>query len=268
MDGAACGNNNPLNLLDAEFPIAWPGLDKPHRVLSLGTGMIRKSSTESPVRARSIWKSGFPIRIIECYLGIMEDERQPKNGLRININVDGNLPELDDVSQMQRLIDIANQDETIEDSLDNEAALLVASLLCFVPSSAAGSPKRCCVVHGKVQCRLDLSPYAQRMLLSRLTLSTFVCGEDISKRGKVFPVKANWGKEIRVEVPHGSKEVSIGLRMEDGVTRHISGSPFLLDQFRPPQGHFRKRSDAHLRPSKRLSTANQSSASQKRVKVM
>ncbi|KAI9770218.1 MAG: hypothetical protein M1839_003246 [Geoglossum umbratile] len=111
-------HNNPSQLGLCEARKRWPGVQQPDILLSCGTGTARcpQSPRDDQPERQNLLKNGFIPRLIRCWsrsLDAQEAWEQLQNTLdvnsrqryyRLDIEFDGQEPQLDDVSKMTEMV--------------------------------------------------------------------------------------------------------------------------------------------------------------------
>ncbi|KAI9777798.1 MAG: hypothetical protein M1839_008593 [Geoglossum umbratile] len=245
-------HNNPINLAMWEKRVIWPAAGEPDLVLSLGTGTSSTTyeDTGSPIR------DGYPRRLLRSFLQNIDAEKawhRFRNTLpddtkdryhRINIDFDGEGPDLDDVSMIGKLKDQATQWIRTDHHLHavTAADYLLASLFYFELDGMPVYRENRFECTGQILCRLHGSSPGLVGLTRRLisTSATFLIGSQtitcFDEPDVPLTRFSQFKKKVQFAVfnTHDVIDMSIkGITMEP---RHISGFPRTVNNLVSTQG--------------------------------
>jgi hypothetical protein len=262
LQDAGLLENDPELWARAETKALFPHLEVPDFVVSLGTGEPAPSNYDVSTEDRR--RDGMLGRLWHLIWEKSRDKavRRASSmaqsaGFRLNIDLDGDEPTLDDTSSIPKLVSTVATDASLQPKIDAVARRMVASLFYFVVDP---STRRCAsdkyMLTGQILCSIRRSEPALEALLAKLTNSRgrfMVNGAPIV--GAV-PGGSFLGKDGNLQVRVNTKtpdKVAITLDMGEAGACDISGSPFsvqklvaaqgLDDPFGRPDHRKRKRTD-------------------------
>ncbi|CAK7206337.1 hypothetical protein SEUCBS139899_009126 [Sporothrix eucalyptigena] len=166
--------NDPLVSALSEVAALFPLVDEPDFVVSLGTGEPRPKPHPASAAPRSVWRNGAFPRLCRLFWEKMRDKKirqafqtHPRYH-RLDVQVDGDEPRLDDAASMSEMMAIAQHDASCEDTINDVARSLVASLFYFELDAIPlreGTRHRCT---GRIRCSVQPSEPAFAVLVQRL----------------------------------------------------------------------------------------------------
>jgi len=150
MDGALY-HNNPIRIADTEWKLIWSRgpITHPDLMLSLGTGLAAdqdERSLKSPISKRGLIRNGKMLLKIatdhiadalDCekawddYVRPLILQDSSSRFVRYNVEIDGELPSLDDVKSLQPLQDKVSRKVSQDPRITNIAFQLVATCFYF-----------------------------------------------------------------------------------------------------------------------------------------
>ncbi|PWW77221.1 FabD/lysophospholipase-like protein [Tuber magnatum] len=230
--------NNPTSIGLWEWPHVCPDAGEPDLVLSLGTGSalytqlsIDRFPIRSPHPSRSngpVRRNSFLLRAYRSYMYLLDGEpawqrllgglplRRRNRFYRLNINIPGREPSIDDTTEIPGLCENGPPIH----ALNATAWAMIASLFYFELERPPVYGQWVYTCEGQIRCRLGIG--SRRLILEGLARqqARFVrCGEALSG-GYVFTV--------RFTVIDLRAEVSIDLHAPHEGSRPIGGSPFTV----------------------------------------
>ncbi|KAH8587835.1 hypothetical protein B0O99DRAFT_583936 [Bisporella sp. PMI_857] len=237
--------NNPIDIAISEARALWPTIVEPDVVLSLGTG-------------------GFITRCLESFLSTMDGQKfydlpnqwnRAADGMnryfRLNVQLEGKTPALDDVSTMSPLKSEARKQHTKNKSLDELAECLISTLFYFELTSRPIRNRSHFSCQGQILCIIEPSDKeddALQGLLDRLTEkgSRFYIAHrplsgPINSLANVDPVTTHFRVKVELRVRDLDSLIPISLRLGNtnrsvGEGRNISASPFTVNGLSAAQG--------------------------------
>ncbi|KAF4434342.1 putative patatin-like phospholipase [Fusarium austroafricanum] len=170
--------NDPLISALTTAAMAFPLLEEPDFIVSLGTGEPKPHDEIPIINSRNTWKNGALPRLYRLVIEKMRDKklRQAFQGHpryhRLNVQFDGDEPRLDDVHRIPELRCKAEQDQSISREIDSVARCFVASLFYFeldsLPRHIGGKYRGT----GHILCSIQQNDPAFSLLFSRLSQSS------------------------------------------------------------------------------------------------
>jgi hypothetical protein len=238
-------DNNPTEKALWELGCIWPDHIWPHFVLSVGTGHQRASSHDSS-RYRGILLDGFLPRILRAFLSSPSLDAENSwtalsNRLphlvkdrftRLTVEFTDELPQLDNASQIPRLMQIASESPL---DLDRQKRKLWASRFFFELQSRPEKVRDYYVCRGTVLCRFSdsrsllaaIRRYCARPLivlenkaLIRLTDENCLCQRC-----------GNFRREVIFEVPQLGHQVAMSLEFGGTKRNYLASFPKSIEWF-------------------------------------
>lgn len=227
----------------SEVAALFPLVDEPDFVVSLGTGEPKPSPHPASAAPRSVWRNGAFPRLCRLFWEKMRDrtirqafQTHPRYH-RLDVRVDGDEPRLDDVASMAEMMSVARHDASCEDTIDDVARSIVASLFYFeldaIPRRE-GTRHKCT---GRIRCSIEPSEPAFAVLVQRLARSAaqfWVDGSVVADLDDTCLGSAGgFQKQIEFDA---CERFAIALKQDAAGPCHISGSPFSVRRLLLQQG--------------------------------
>lgn len=242
-----------------------PLFNSPIIPTDLGRAEIAMATALQDVQQpRGIWRSGFITRCLESFLSTMDGQKfydlpnqwnRAADGMnryfRLNVQLEGKTPALDDVSTMSPLKSEARKQHTKNKSLDELAECLISTLFYFELTSRPIRNRSHFSCQGQILCIIEPSDKeddALQGLLDRLTEkgSRFYIAHrplsgPINSLANVDPVTTHFRVKVELRVRDLDSLIPISLRLGNtnrsvGEGRNISASPFTVNGLSAAQG--------------------------------
>ncbi|KAL9128704.1 MAG: hypothetical protein Q9217_002665 [Psora testacea] len=231
-------HNNPMDLAIWECQKIWPAPAAADVVLSLGTGHELTSTSPKVSQFRHICNDGFIPRLIRTFMSSLDGERTWRDSVnrlddqrrakyfRLNVQLDGQEPRLDDVKQIEGLRDSVHMQP--DDGKDLERALTALLTASFYFELAMRPMFKTGVYNcrGFVRCRndprgilealarivphqLDLTMSGESYVLhlEEVINLSIKCGEGQVRSLSGFPQSVAWfGKQQSLDAPFGTAD--------------------------------------------------------------
>ncbi|KAJ0134526.1 hypothetical protein HZ326_22416 [Fusarium oxysporum f. sp. albedinis] len=240
--------NDPLISALTAAAKAFPLLEEPDFIVSLGTGEPKPHDEIPITNSRNTWKNGALPRLFRLVIEKMRDKklRQAFQGHpryhRLNVQFDGDEPRLDDVHRIPELRYKAEQDQSISKQIDSVARCFVASLFYFeldsLPRQIGGKYRG----KGRILCSIQQNDPAFSLLFSRLSQSSaqfWIDGwPEVGHAKENFDSDGNFRKTVELNT-NGKFTITL---QESSVERcNISGNSPLSGIFYGLLGHTKLR---------------------------
>ncbi|KAF4451419.1 putative patatin-like phospholipase [Fusarium austroafricanum] len=235
--------NDPLISALTTAAMAFPLLEEPDFIVSLGTGEPKPHDELPIANSRNTWKNGALPRLCRLVLEKMRDKkvRQAFQGHpryhRLNVQFDGDEPRLDDVHSIPELKCKAEQDQSISREIDNVARCFVASLFYFeldsLPRQIGGRYRGT----GHILCSIRQNDPAFPVLFSRLSQSSarfWIDGwPEVGNADDNFDSDGNFRKRVELNT---NGRFTVTLQENTSEQCNVSGSPFSVERLIRLQG--------------------------------
>ncbi|KKY22693.1 putative patatin-like phospholipase [Phaeomoniella chlamydospora] len=238
--------NDPLVSALCEATAAFPSVEEPDFILSLGTGEPRvKADNRSADGLHNVLKNGAFPRLCRMLWEKMRDKKvrqafqtHPRYH-RLDVQYDHNEPRLDDVRSIPELKSKVGTDDSLTYLIENVARVMVASLFYFeldsIPERFEG--KR--VGYGYIRCALRCNSPAFSVLLNQLSGRSALFYSDDNPITREFgdPAVLDGDGNFRLRVDFDiDNKFTISLKQGDSAPCDISGSPYSIDKLIAAQG--------------------------------
>jgi hypothetical protein len=245
LQDAGLLENDPEMWARAEVKALFRHLEEPDFVVSIGTGEPAPSNYDVSTERQ---RTGMFARLWHLCLEKSRDKavRRASSmaqsaGFRLNIDLEGDEPRLDDTSSIPKLLSTVATDASLHPKIDALARRMVASLFYF---KLKPSTRKCAsdkyLLTGKILCLIGRGePAALEALLAKLTTSRgrfMVNGAPIAG---AIPGGSFLGEDGNFEVLVNQKspdKLTITLDMGEAGAYDISRSPFSVQKLVAAQG--------------------------------
>ncbi|KAG0133090.1 hypothetical protein HOY82DRAFT_483158 [Tuber indicum] len=245
QDGGLCQNNPSCSAL-SESEYIWPGAPEPDNVVSICTGsalytpyLTEGSPTTLPppsIGSGLTCGNRFLVWAYRSYMYLLDGEpawqrlvaglpvKRRNRFYRLNIQILGREPAIDDTAEMPRLC----MTSPPLDALNATAWAIIASLFFFELERLPIREQEAYVCEGRIQCQLGIG--SQKLLHDALVgqQAWFASGGEL--------LSSNNGSAIRFKVVDLRAEVTIDLHGQCGGSWPIGGSPFMVQELVHRQG--------------------------------
>lgn len=236
-------HNNPLGIALCEYRYIWPDKGEPDFALSVGSG-TNFNDARAVFEPQSPVQDGTLRRLFQSFMRNTDGEKAWRNFInslpenlrhryhRLNINIEGQEPDIDDVSSMERLKSQAEQYIGSSLIINPVREAMFASMFYFeledIPLYRDGSYQ--CT--GVIFCRMNLCKEARKAFYEDLISSSSYflvdgrpvrCAETIPRGLPLFR------KRIEFKAPDMDYQVSITVGGMQ-TSHYISGLPKTLKQ--------------------------------------
>lgn len=223
----------------------WPEYAWPHFVLSVGTGHQKPFNPDSGLY-RGIWLDGFVPRILRAFLSspsldaenswMALSNRLPhvvrERFHRLTVEFADELPELDDTSQIPRLIQAASSSHC---DLDEVKRKLWASRLFFELCSTPERVRDYYVCRGTILCRFRDSRELLRAIRRYSIFPQIVLENkalvNLVEDGHICGECGYLSKEVTFEVPELGYQVAMELEYGKGKRNYLASFPKSIEWF-------------------------------------
>jgi hypothetical protein len=246
LQDGGLSDNNPTEKALWEMVCIWPEYAWPHFVLSLGTGYQKPFSGDAGVY-RGIWQDGFVPRIIRAFLSSpaldaenswMALSNRLPSGIRerfhrLTVEFADELPQLDDTSQIPRLIEAASFSHR---DLDDERRKLWASRFFFELRSEPQRVRDYYVCRGTILCRFRdsrnlLQAIRQYCTSPQIVVENKTLIDLVEEDGYLCQACGYLSKEVTFEVPQLGYQVTMSLEYDRDKRNYLASFPKSMEWF-------------------------------------
>ncbi|KAF3043355.1 hypothetical protein E8E11_008222 [Didymella keratinophila] len=266
MDGAIY-HNNPIRIADTEWKLIWSRgpITHPDIMLSLGTGLAAdqdERSLKSPISRRGLIQNGKMLlkiatdhiaAALDCektwhdYIRPLIVQEASSRFIRYNVELDGDLPSLDDVKSLSSLQEEVKKKVSQDARITNLAFQLMTTCFYFDVERIQQGAQNTAVATGRLYCRFADGSLEMQELgnvirnQSYRNKNPFFLVREKGMHGKtesrersldIVGSMINQGKfpirKMNIQLRNKLSDVEIYLFLNDGQHHSISGFPRCL----------------------------------------
>ncbi|KAM3066494.1 hypothetical protein ACMFMG_011992 [Clarireedia jacksonii] len=238
-------------------PVNTTDLDQTERAIA--------TALQNVQQPRGLWRSGFITRCLESFLSTMDGQKfydlpnqwnraaadDKKRYFRLNVQLQGKTPALDDVSTMSSLKSETMKQHIRSKSLDELAECLISTLFYFELTSRPIRDRSHINCQGQILCIIGSSERENdtlQVLLDRLTqngskfyIAHRPLSRPINDLANIDPVTKGFRLKVELRVRDLDSIIPISIRLGKATRsiiegRSISASPFTINGLLKAQG--------------------------------